>query len=364
MKIIKNFACNFKRVIVMLLITFFFQVSVQSFRYIKDFESSKYKKELSPRIGDIFLFLNLSLTSLTPLFGWIADAKIGRYKAIICSIFIEIFSPVLISATILLSYYNLTTKLLSLALILLSEVIHSIGKIMLLANNLPFIMDQMMDASSKQLSTTIDWWFWSRNVSKILITVVSCYSVKSTVVSLIFTSCIPIALCILLMCYFKNTLNTNMPLSNPVKQIFQVVNHARKTKNLHNRSALTYWEENIPSRMNRCMDKYGGPFREEQVEDVKVSLQLILMIFIVSFMGIMALLTNLQEHHMISNTNYYLQRFYCLKKNSGFSELICTLGIPLFYFVIKPIVHNVAFLRRMAYSITLLQVVGVGIAMQ
>ena len=364
MKIIKNFACNFKCVIVMLMITFFFQVSVQSFGYIEYSESLKYKKELSPRIGDIFLFLNLSLKSLTPFFGWIADAKIGRYKAIICSIFIEIFACVLISVTILLSYYNLTTKILSLALILLSEVIHSIGTIMLLANNLPFIMDQMVDASSKQLSTTIDWWFWSKNVSKILITVVSCYFVQSTVISQIFACCIPIALCILLMCYFKNTLNTNMPLSNPVKQIFQVVNHARKTKNLHNRSALTYWEENIPSRMNRCMDKYGGPFREEQVEDVKVSLQLILMIFIISFMGIMALLTNLQEHHMVSNTNYYLQRFYCLKKNSGFSELIPAFGIPLFYFVIKPIVHNVACLRRMAYSITLLQVVGVGIAMQ
>ena len=179
----------------MLLITFFFQVSVQSFRYIKDFESSKYKKELSPRIEDIFLFLNLSLTSLTPFFGWIADAKIGRYKAIIYSIFIEIFSPVLISATILLSYYNLTTNILSLALILLSEVIHLIGKIMLLANNLPFIMDQMVDASSKQLSATIDWWFWSKNVSKILITVVSCYSVQSTVISQIFTCCIYQLLC-------------------------------------------------------------------------------------------------------------------------------------------------------------------------
>ena len=189
----------------MLLITFFFQVSVQSFGYIEDFESSKYKKELSPRIGNIFLFLNLSLTSLTPFFGWIADAKIGRYKAIICSIFIEIFACVLISTTIVLSYYNLTTKILSLALILLSGVINSIGTIMLLANNLPFIMDQMVDASSKQLSATIDWWFWSRNVSKILITVISCYSVQSTVISKIFACCIPIALCILLICYFKNT---------------------------------------------------------------------------------------------------------------------------------------------------------------
>ena len=62
------------------------------------------------------------------------------------------------------------------------------------------------------------------------------------------------------------------------------------------------------------MDKYGGPFREEQVEDVKVSLQLILMIFIISFMFIMAFLTNLQEHHMVSEYKLLSAKILLLKK--------------------------------------------------
>ena len=31
-----------------------------------------------------------------------------------------------------------------------------------------------------------------------------------------------------------------------------------------------YWEENYPSRLDLGKDKYGGPFTEEQVDNVKV----------------------------------------------------------------------------------------------
>ena len=35
------------------------------------------------------------------------------------------------------------------------------------------------------------------------------------------------------------------------------------------RSALTYWENKIPSRVDLGKRKYGGPFSEEDVENVK-----------------------------------------------------------------------------------------------
>ena len=34
--------------------------------------------------------------------------------------------------------------------------------------------------------------------------------------------------------------------------------------------ALTYWEEEAPSRLDLGKDKYGGPFTKEEVEDVKI----------------------------------------------------------------------------------------------
>uniref|UniRef100_A0A1X7VPM4 Uncharacterized protein n=1 Tax=Amphimedon queenslandica TaxID=400682 RepID=A0A1X7VPM4_AMPQE len=41
--------------------------------------------------------------------------------------------------------------------------------------------------------------------------------------------------------------------------------------------ALTYWEEEAPSRLDLGKDKYGGPFTEEEVEDVKTVFRLLLL---------------------------------------------------------------------------------------
>ena len=42
--------------------------------------------------------------------------------------------------------------------------------------------------------------------------------------------------------------------------------------------SLTAWENDIPSRIDLSKHKYGGPFTNEQVEDVKTLLQLLILI--------------------------------------------------------------------------------------
>ena len=73
---------------------------------------------------------------------------------------------------------------------------------------------------------------------------------------------------------FKHWLDTTSHIVNPIKLIVKVLNYGRKNKYPRNCSALTYWEENYPSRLDLGMDKYGGPFSEEQVENVKVVIRL------------------------------------------------------------------------------------------
>ena len=46
------------------------------------------------------------------------------------------------------------------------------------------------------------------------------------------------------------------------------------------RSAFTYCEDELPSRIDFGKSKYGGPFTTEQVEDAKVLLRLLLLISI------------------------------------------------------------------------------------
>ena len=56
---------------------------------------------------------------------------------------------------------------------------------------------------------------------------------------------------------------------NPYKMVYLVLKYAWQNKYPENRSALTYWENKIPNRINLGKYKYGGPFKEEDVEDTK-----------------------------------------------------------------------------------------------
>ena len=60
-----------------------------------------------------------------------------------------------------------------------------------------------------------------------------------------------------------------------LKTIYHVLKYAAKHRAPTNRSALTYWEDDIPSRIDLGKSKYGGPFTSEQVEDVKIVLSLL-----------------------------------------------------------------------------------------
>ena len=80
---------------------------------------------------------------------------------------------------------------------------------------------------------------------------------------------------------FKHWLDTTPHKINPVKLVAKVLNYSIKNKYPSNHSALTYWEEDYPLLFDRGMEKYGGPFSEE---DVKTILKLIpLLISLVGF---------------------------------------------------------------------------------
>uniref|UniRef100_A0A1X7TP30 Uncharacterized protein n=1 Tax=Amphimedon queenslandica TaxID=400682 RepID=A0A1X7TP30_AMPQE len=82
---------------------------------------------------------------------------------------------------------------------------------------------------------------------------------------------------------FEELIRHNASLiKNPIKLIVRVLCYARKHKYPENRSAPTYWEEEAPSRLDLGKDKYGGPFTEEEVEDVKTFFHM-LPIFIAIF---------------------------------------------------------------------------------
>ncbi len=56
---------------------------------------------------------------------------------------------------------------------------------------------------------------------------------------------------------------------NAIKQAYRVIKYAIKTKQPRQRCAFTYYEDELPSRIDFGIDKYGGPFTIELMEDVK-----------------------------------------------------------------------------------------------
>uniref|UniRef100_A0A1X7TDC6 Uncharacterized protein n=1 Tax=Amphimedon queenslandica TaxID=400682 RepID=A0A1X7TDC6_AMPQE len=140
------------------------------------------------------------------------------------------------------------------------------GYVSFLTNVIQYNIDQLIGGSANELSTIIYWniaavpvglvlsdWLWLLN-----------YELCNVIAS-------GVALSLILVSHslFKHKLENISLIKNPIKLIVRALCYARKHKYPENRSALTYWEEEAPSRLDLGKDKYGGPFTEEEVEDVK-----------------------------------------------------------------------------------------------
>uniref|UniRef100_A0A1X7UIU6 Uncharacterized protein n=1 Tax=Amphimedon queenslandica TaxID=400682 RepID=A0A1X7UIU6_AMPQE len=137
-------------------------------------------------------------------------------------------------------------------------------------NLLPFNIDQLIGSSSSQLTVVLHW----HNLGPVI--GIALYSFNIELIYLLIASIVCVAAVLVSHSLFNGYLDTT-PVNtvNPVKLIVRVLCYARKHKYPENRSALTYWEEEAPSRLDLGKDKYGGPFTEEEVEDVKTVLRLI-----------------------------------------------------------------------------------------
>ena len=118
--------------------------------------------------------------------------------------------------------------------------------------------------------------------------------------------------------------------------IFRVLKFAAKHKAPLNRSALTYWEEDIPSRIDLGKSKYGGPFTTEQVEDVKTILRLLVVssplfiVFLSLTFRIDGLLPNISKHSFTSVANFFVH-------STAMHAILTTFA---FEFLVYPLAKN------------------------
>ena len=229
-----------------------------------------------------------------PLIGWIADVCINRYRAIKYSVTLMTLEMFLVLILLFIhGHTSVENKILGVVYSLLGmSFIFTFG--FFEANVIQFGLDQLLGASSSQLSTFIHWYFWSAHVTSMI----SFYTLLSIVVYISSKSCQSVDVLggppmyalvgLAAMALLANSIILHVAGIkcmyiertgyNPFHKIWKVLRYAWTNKYPQRRSAFTFWEEDIPSRIDLGKDKYGGPFSTEEVENVKAFLRLLLLI--------------------------------------------------------------------------------------
>ena len=205
-----------------------------------------------------------------PLIGLLSDVYIGRYRAIMIGIILCFISWIITGISYVLN--SCYSGFIGTMWIVPGFVINCIGVGTFAANVIQYNIDQLIGASANELSTIIYWNIaalptaWVLSDLLVLLDAVTALTADLTA---IITSGVALSLILVSHSLFKHKLENVSLIKNPIKLIVRVLCYARKHKYPENRSALTYWEEEAPSRLDLGKDKYGGPFTEEEVEDVK-----------------------------------------------------------------------------------------------
>ena len=283
---------------------------------------------------------------LFPFFGLLADVKVGRYASIITGVYLTFFSWLAAGLC-----YNIKNFLhYNMVFLIISGVgylLQVIGYSCLRSNIVQFNIDQAIGASGDKLSAIIYW--HSLSLPAIFcIVIIVCLINHFFVVSYVLSG-VAVSIVIVTNFVFKHWLDTTSHIVNPVKLIVKVLNYARKNKYPRNRSALTYWEENYPSRLELGKEKYGGPFTEEEVENVIVVIRLAPL-----FICIIGLVCA-EEIKWISyyKSNEELSFFDCFMFKNALSHLVASLLILFYQLIIYPCFHK--------YIPSMLKRIGLGL---
>ena len=100
--------------------------------------------------------------SFAPLVGWLADVKFGRYKVIKFGSLASFLASILyyIAMVTIGGASTLSNVFLSLAI-----VIAGFGYTCYLASILPFLTDQIVGATSDELSAVVRWYYWTEYIA-------------------------------------------------------------------------------------------------------------------------------------------------------------------------------------------------------
>ena len=251
------------------------------FRYFAGTMYNNVQQSQTPYTTFMFFDIWFCMAYFSSFFlGLIADMWTGRYKIIVTGIVLSLFAWIL-SGLVYILMENWPNTIMFVVLHALGLLCTIVGYIGFRANIVQFNVDQLVGASADELSSYIYWHTITIPSAFTVFQIGRCSIDYFLILSFVVTG-VTVSLTLISYSFFKHWLETTPVINNSIKMIAKILSYAWKNKYPRSRSALTYWENEYPSRIDLGKEKYGGPFSEEEIENVKTVLRLIpLMICVV-----------------------------------------------------------------------------------
>ena len=311
----------------------------------------------------VSIFIALASAIFSPLSGFLADVHFGRCRVLSASICLILVACIIVCLIAILRLLvtagvwniNLYTHdvqpvafgLGAVAVLLLLPGITSYQ-----ANFIPFGLDQLCDAPSVSLALFIHWVIFADRLGTFVIQIVNAvYECINTVETsdgiyiLIFAMCLSVTvmLVLIIVCLKLCQFYVENQRSNPYRMIYKVLVFTRKHRYPLRRSAFTYCDNEVPSRLDFAKERFGGPFITEQVEDVKTFFKILLVllalgpIFVLEIPTSFTVTTVFTVHVQYVSSSYFNHscsaRFVLLEKGL-ITSLISLILLPLFIWII------------------------------
>ena len=279
-----------------------------------------------------------------PLCGLAADIYWTRFNTMYAGTCIQLVGTLLLLPSVITLYFDTTATsgvYLWIAIVVAYALIQ-IGLVLFQSNAIQFGTDQMLTASSNELSSFVHWYFWAIIVGQF---VNSCFVLilarwitfsQAQGIALICGCCmqllfIGIILPVILLSRKRFALE---PVQNPLKSFVGVLKYAIKHKKPLYRSAFTYGEL-YPSRIDMAKERYGGSFTTEEVEDAKTVLR-ILSVMVASVGFRLTDETGSTSAHITAlvNSSQTVWDHFITSDTFGISSIVIVVCIPIYQLVI------------------------------
>ena len=282
-------------------------------------------------VGGVFIFYAI-LQLFYPLAGLLADVRYGRYKCVVGSLWSFVGGSVVlyvVGFTVGYSptYLKLGDHLWSYAVLAVMLAVFAIpaivGSFLFIssivafnANVIQFGLDQLHDSPTQHLVLYIHWYVLVSFAGGQVATLITSFCFYETHHEFIIVALTVLAYVLLIssLCvgYFKNRawFLVDPGSRNPYRLVYQAICFAWRHAYPVRRSAFTYCEDELPSRLDLGKEKYGGPFTTEQIENVKV------------FLGLLRVLLSLGPLFAVERSSIALLPVFSIHLSGNFSPCI------------------------------------------